>query len=200
MGEGKAGGSFRYATSVAIGFVALAILGCGSLTLLPRPSETSISHLRTLQDLAAAYARVQPGETRASQLSILGFDTSTANVEVLSYLGVMERFASDSRRFDRLDAALQNCLEARDRCTAFVFKPGEQRRGHGDGIFSSFGLSTANAAPREAEVTLLVQDGRVAYKAITGVPEAMLPARNQPIAVAVRPSLQAIPVSARQVY
>jgi hypothetical protein len=197
MGEGKAGGSFRYAISMAVGFVALAVLGCASLTLLPHPTETSASRLRTFQDLATAYARVKPGETRASSLSVLGFDTTTANVEVLSYLGVMERFAGDSRNFDRLDAALQNCLEARDRCTAFVFKPGERHRSHGDGILASFGLGPANAASRDAEVTLLVQDGRVAYKAIAGVPEAML-ARRQP--VAVRPSLQAIPASDRQVY
>ncbi|HEY0107294.1 MAG TPA: hypothetical protein VGB91_14530 [Rhizomicrobium sp.] len=165
--------------------------------MLPRQSESSANHLRTIQDLASAYTRVQPGATRASQLSLLGFDTTTANVEILSYLGVMERFASDSRRFDRLDGALQDCLEARDRCTAFVFKPGDQR-GRGDGMLATFGLGSANAAERHAEVTLLVQDGRVAYKAISGVPQAML-ARREAVASAVR-RVSAIPAAERVAY
>ncbi len=196
MGMGEAGGSLRYAVSVAIGLVTLALLGCGTLTLLPHPADNTASRLRTLQDLASAYARVLPGETRASQLSMLGFDTTTANVEVLSYLGVMERFAGDSRKFDRLDEALQNCLEARDRCTAFVFKPGDQQRGRGEGMLATFGLGSANAAGREAEVTLLVQDGRVAYKAISGVPQAML-THNRTFAALPRPTIQAIPAADR---
>ncbi|MEI9992635.1 MAG: hypothetical protein WDM86_21705 [Rhizomicrobium sp.] len=178
----------------------MALLGCGTLTLLPRPSSDSpsSSQLRSLQDLATAYIRVQPGETRASQLAALGFDTTTANVQVLSYLGVMERFAGDSRKFDRMDAALQECIEARDRCTALVFKPGDQRSG--SGMFASFGLGSANAATREAAVTLLVQDGRVAYKAISGVPQTMLAQREPAPAPIERPRTAAIPVSARTVY
>ncbi len=199
MDEGQGSGSLRYAASIAILVVTLALLGCGTLTLLPRPSsDTASTQLRSLQDLAAAYVRVQPGETRASQLAALGFDTTTANVQVLSYLGVMERFAGDSRKFDRMDAALQECIEARDRCTALVFKPGDQRSG--TGMLASFGLGAAHAAGREAVVTLLVQDGRVAYKTISGVPDTLLAQREPAPAPVGRPRTAAIPVSARAVY
>lgn len=199
MDEGQGSGSLRYAASIAILVVTLALLGCGTLTLLPRPSTDSAStQLRSLKDLAAAYVRVQPGETRASQLAALGFDTTGANVQVLSYLGVIERFAGDSQKFDRLDEPLQECIEARDRCTALVFKPGDQQ--HGAGVLASFGLGSANAAPREAVVTFLVQDGRVAYKSISGVPNTLL-AHREPAMAAIPPSrTAAIPVSVRTVY
>lgn len=199
MDEGQGSGSLRYAASIAILVVTLALLGCGTLTLLPRPySDTASTQLRSLKDLAAAYVRVQPGETRASQLAALGFDTTTANVQVLSYLGVMERFAGDSRAFDRLDQPLQDCIEARDRCTALVFKPGDRQ--HGGGMLASFGLGSANAASRDAVVTLLVQDGRVAYKTISGVPHTMLVRHEPAMAALTRPRTTAIPVSDRTVY
>lgn len=199
MDEGQGSGSLRYATSIAILVVTLALLGCGTLTLLPRPSsDTASTQFHSLKDLAAAYVRVQPGETRASQLAALGFDTTTANVQVLSYLGVIERFAGDSRKFDRLDEALQECIEARDRCTAMVFKPGDQMRG--SGMLASFGLGSANAATRDAVVTLLVQDGRVAYKTISGVPDTLLVQHEPAMAALPRPRTAAIPIAARVVY
>ena len=193
MGEGKAGGSFRHGASIAIAVVTLALLVCGTLTLLPRPYENRTESLKTPQELARAYTKVQAGETRASDLASLGFDRAAGNVQILSYLGVIERFAADSRSFDRLAPELQTCIEARDRCTAFVFRAGAKRT---SGMFASFGLGAANAASREAEVTLIVQDGRVAYKAISGVAATIVAQAAVP---AVR-RLSALPASDRTVY
>ncbi|SRR5258707_12623889 len=195
MGVGRAGGSFRHAVSVAIAVVTLALLACGTLTFLPHPYDNAPAGLKTPQDLARAYARIQPGTTRASELSSLGFDRTAANVQVLSYLGVLERFAADSRQFDRLNMALQGCIEARDRCTAFVFQTGD-RHGRGDGLLASLGLGPANAASPDAQVTLLVLDGRVAYKAIVGVARALLAHSETP---AVR-RVSAMPAADRVVY
>ena len=199
MGEGHDSGSLRYAAFIAAGVVGLALLVCGALTLLPSQSDTTAFRITTLKELADAYDRVRPGLTRASQLPGLGFDSAAGGAQVLSYLGIMERFAGDSRKFDRLDTALQDCLEARDRCTAMVFRPGEQ---HHDGMLSTFGFGAANAADRTAEVTLLVQDGRVAYKSISGVPQTLLahaaPVEHTIAPIAPRPI--ALPVSERSVY
>ena len=199
MGEAEGSGSLRYAASIGILVVTLAVLGFGTLALLPHQSDSADTQLHSIKDLAAAYIRVQPGETRASQLAALGFDTTTADVQVLSYLGVIERFAGDSRKFDSLEEPLQSCIEARDRCTALVFHPGD-RRGHGDGMLASIGLGSANAATRDAEVILLVQDGRVAYKSIRGVPQTLLAQRAPQIAPSSRRITSAMPVSQRSVY
>jgi hypothetical protein len=173
MSEGQHGGSFRYATSIAITVVALALVGFGVLSLLPQHVDPS-SPLKTLDDLASAYLRVHPGETRASQLGALGFDTTSSNVHVLSYLGLIERYTnSDSRKFDTLDTALQDCIESRDRCTGFVFQPADQapRR---NGVLASLGLGAASAADDGAEVMIIVRNGRVAYKAMVGMPASVM--------------------------
>ncbi|MEJ1970418.1 MAG: hypothetical protein WDN03_17590 [Rhizomicrobium sp.] len=172
MVEAQHGGVRRYATSVVVLVAALAVVGLGILTVLPRQSDTAAVGFRSLRDLASAYARVLPGQTRASQLGRLGFDSTTPNVEVLSYLGMIERFMPrDSAQFDRLDPRLQTCIEARDRCTALVFKPGSAFKVRAAGMFSMFGLGAAQAAASDPVVTLLVQDGRVAYKTISGIPQ-----------------------------
>ena len=198
MEEGQRSGSYRYATSVAILVVTLAVLGCGILTLLPRQPDSSANEFKSLKDLASAYARIQPGQTRASQLAGLGFDTTTPNVQVLSYLGVMERYMTgDSLKFDHLDGALQSCIEARDRCTAFVFKPGDQQLS--GGMLATFGFGAANAAARVAEVTLLVQNGRVAYKMMTGMPQ-MAAARHVAPPAPPRTATPVLPVAYRSLY
>jgi hypothetical protein len=200
MEQGQRSGSFRYATSIAIFVVMLALLGCGALTLLPRQSDNA-GEIKSLKDLASAYARVQPGLTRASQLAALGFDTATPNVEVLSYFGVMERFMPrDSTSFDRLNTAIKDCIiEARDRCTAIVMTAGDGNRSHGGGVLAAIGFGPAAAAAQVPEVTLLVQNGRVAYKMISGMPQA---AASRHIASSAPPPRAAavIPVAYRALY
>jgi hypothetical protein len=189
MVEHLRSGGARYA-SVAILVGTLAVVGFGILSLLPHQPDAASPGIRSLKELAAAYDRVKPGMTRASQLARLGFDTSTPNVEVLSYLGVMERFMSrDTVAFDRLDTAIQDCIEARDRCTALVFKPAEARV-RAAGMLSVFGVDSATAANQPAEVTLLVQDGRVAFKMIRGVPA--LAARTATAAHSITASVQPV--------
>ena len=73
----------------------------------------------------------------------------------------------DTVGFDHLDVAIQDCIEARDRCTALVFKPAETHVREA-GMLSMFAMDSAKAAGEAAEVTLLVQDGRVAYKTVRG--------------------------------
>jgi hypothetical protein len=187
MGEELRGGAGRYATSIIVLVVTLAVVGFGIASLLPRQSDTNDHGIRSLKELADAYARVKPGSTRASQLARLGFDTSNPNVEVLSYLGVIERFMPhDTVGFDHLDVAIQDCIEARDRCTALVFKPAETHVREA-GMLSMFAMDSAKAAGEAAEVTLLVQDGRVAYKTIRGVTTPAVYAATRTVTAAVRP-------------
>ncbi len=77
-----------------------------------------------------------------------------------------------------------------DRCTALVFRPGDRPRNASGGLLASFGFGAATAASRAAEVTLLLQNGRVAYKMITGVPpspKARQSAPMQPRSAALMP-------------
>ena len=124
----------------------IVMLGCG-VAIAAWPKADAVRSLSfSEQQLKSAYVRIRTGATPASALNGLGFDTSSARK--LSYLGVMEEFMpKDSFGFDSLDPAVQSCFEARDRCTAYVF-------------------SVAHTPG--ARIVLLIEDGRVAYKAMSG--------------------------------
>ena len=153
----------------------LSLVGCGGLGLLPHESKVSANqNFQTYDQVTAAFATIVPGETRVSDLSKLGFDTATTpNVEVLSYLGVIERFMPrNSLSFDHLAQPVQACIEAQERCSAFVFHP-DHIESHRFGSFVldllGFERSTLNTG-WAAEVVVLVQDGHVAYKLMSGRP------------------------------
>ena len=150
--------------AITVVTVIVLMLSCGVATASwwlrdqPGPSRTSMLQWKT------AYNRIRAGVTPASQLSDLGFNPATATK--LSYLGVVESFmAEDSFGFDALDPAVQSCIQAPDRCTAYIFSLPHQPR---------------------AKVIFLIEGGRVAYKSITGL--SKLGQADKP---AVRPSLHA---------
>ena len=95
---------------------------------------------------AHAYDRLQPGITPVMQLADLGFDLAQGTR--LSYLAMVEQFMpEDSSGFDALDPSVQDCLQTRERCTAYTFaltgKPGMR-------------------------VVIVINAGRVAYKRLVG--------------------------------
>lgn len=155
--------------------VFLTLVGCGAIgSLLPEQTETQNSGFTSYAAVKDAYGEIAPGQTLASDLSKLGFDAvRSPNVQVLSYLGVIERFMPrDSIRFDTLAPAVQNCIDARDRCTAYVFHPvhlHHVRTGNVVWDLLGFHRTTVNTG-WSAEVILLVEDGRVAYKVMSGEP------------------------------
>jgi hypothetical protein len=122
-----------------------------------------------LTALKAAYARIVPGETAAPELSRLGFDTGRSGVKRLSYLALMENFAPQSGAgFDNLDPAAQKCLSTPEGCSAYVF---HLARARGSETQAAFGFVNAAKAdtPGVVEVVFLIHDGRVVYKAMSGV-------------------------------
>jgi hypothetical protein len=166
--------SRRYAKVFASLAVTLSLVGCGGFGLLPHETSINNSNFGSYREVETAYNTIKPGQTSVSDLGSIGFDSATtSNVEVLSYLGVIERFMPrDSIRFDKLDPAVQGCIEARDRCSAFVFRPQRLEQERQGSIFLDllgFERNTVNHG-WSAEVTLLVENGRVAYKVMSGRP------------------------------
>ena len=174
MGSDSREGTRRTARVVASMLVTLVLVGCGGLGLLPRQVDVKNTTFKNYHSVEVAYQQVTPGATRASDLGQIGFDSSDSpNVEVLSYLGVIERFMPrDSIKFDALDPAVQSCIEARDRCTAYVFRPErlhQERTGNWFLDILGFERETVSYG-WSAEVMLLVQNGRVVYKVMDGKP------------------------------
>ncbi len=174
MGNGSWSG-YRRASAVASSAVlALALTGCGGEGLLPHKTDVKNSAFKTYQEVQAAYTQITPGQTRTTDLVQIGFDsTESPNVEVLSYLGVIERFIPrDSIRFDNLDPIVQQCIGARERCSGVVFHPErlhQERLGNWFLDVLGFQHTYVNYG-WSAEIIILMMDGKVAYKVMSGRP------------------------------
>jgi hypothetical protein len=174
MVEGAVRGSGRTAKLFVSAAFMLSLVGCGGLGLLPHETKMETSNFQTYEQVEAAYGNVVPGNTRMSDLPKLGFDTATTpNVEILSYLGVIERFMPrNTMSFDHLSPQVQACIESQDRCSAFVFHPAHiESRRMGSIFLDLFGFERETLDTGwSAEVVLLMQDGHVAYKLMSGRP------------------------------
>jgi hypothetical protein len=168
-------GSRRYAKLAVVLGVTLSLVGCGGLGLLPHRSDLADDQsFRTYNDVQTAYANIVPGQTREAELSRLGFDAAVQpNTEMISYLGVIERFMPrDSIKFDHLASPVRACIEAQERCSAYVFRPSRLEQQRTGSVFLDilgFERTTIDHG-WAAEVVLLMQDGRVAYKVMSGKP------------------------------
>jgi hypothetical protein len=152
----------------------LSLVSCGGYSLLPHETKMASTNFQTYSQVEAAYTTIIPGKTRMVDLPKLGFDTATTpNVEILSYLGVIERFMPrNSMSFDHLAPPVQACIEAQDRCSAYVFRPEHvDSRRTGNIFLDVLGFERMTLDTGwSAEVVLLMQDGRVAYKLMSGRP------------------------------
>jgi hypothetical protein len=168
-------GSRRYAKIVGVLAITLALVGCGGLSLLPHRTDLADDqNFQTYNEVEVAYKTIVPGETRENDLAKLGFNAAVQpNAEVISYLGVIERFMPrDSIHFDHLAQPVRACIEAQERCSAYVFRPSRLEQQRMGSIFldlMGFERTTLDHG-WAAEVVLLMQDGRVAYKVMSGKP------------------------------
>jgi hypothetical protein len=174
MGSAKRDGTRRYARIFVSLAVTLVLVGCGGLGLLPYQTDIQNTKFHSYKQVSLAYDRIMPGATRITDLNNIGFDASSSpNVEALSYLGIVERFMPrDSVKFDNLDPSVRSCIDARDHCTALVFRPErlhQERTGNWFLDVLGFERKSINYG-WSAEVVLLIQDGRVAYKVMSGRP------------------------------
>lgn len=174
MEYGIVGARSRGLKLFASAILMLSLVGCGGLGLLPHESKVSSNSFQTYEQVQAAYADITPGVTRLTELPKLGFDTAaTPNIEILSYLGVIERFMPrNTMSYDKLAPQVQSCIESQDRCSAFVFHPQHvEARRTGNFFLDLLGFErqTVNSG-WTAEVVLLMQDGRVSYKVMSGRP------------------------------
>ncbi len=139
----------------------IALLACGIAAQEWRFGAQAAAPSVSLAQLQSAYDHIRPGITPVSQLGRLGLDTKAAGK--LSYLGVVEALMpADSYGFDTLDPAVQSCLEAEGRCTAYIFATARSQTG----------------ARMTGSMVLLIQNGRVAYKAMRGYERNGAPARS----------------------
>lgn len=157
---------------LAIGVVALA--GCSSSKLLPHESQVNSTTFQTYDQVETAYAAVIPGATRSPDLAKLGFDAATApNVETLTYAGLADRFMVQGSSSDaHVPAQVEACIAAQDHCAGVIFHPRHFESHHvGNALLDLTGFKKQVVdSGWSAEVMLVLQDGIVIYKIMSGRP------------------------------
>ncbi len=158
---------------VAASAIALALGGCGGM-LLPGQSEIGSSAFQSYKAVENAFDRIALRRTSLRDLSALGFDADrTPNVQVLSYLDIVEHFMpNSSMAFDKLDPAVQDCIIARTACQGYMFSVAHHDFSRtGNLALDVFGfVHTTTEAGWTAQVLVLVQNDRVTHKLLSGEP------------------------------
>jgi len=155
----------------------IALTGCGGI-LLPSQSEIGETSFESYSAVRQAFDRIALRQSSVSDLSTLGFDAQhTPNVAVLSYLDIVERFMpNSSMAFDKLDPAVQDCIMARSTCEGFVFKVEHHEFQRSGSLFLDlFGFEHLTTETGwTAQVLVLVQDGHVTHKLLSGEPNVRI--------------------------
>ncbi|MEI9989903.1 MAG: hypothetical protein WDM86_07675 [Rhizomicrobium sp.] len=155
----------------------VALAGCGGM-LLPSQSEVGETTFNSYGAVRRAFDDIALHQSSVSDLSHLGFDAQhTPNVAVLSYLEIVERFMpNSSMAFDKLDPAVQDCIMARTSCEGFVFKVEHHEFQRSGSLFLDlFGFEHLTTETGwTAQVFVLVQDGRVTHKILSGEPNVRI--------------------------
>ena len=155
----------------------VALSGCGGI-LLPSQSEIGETTFETYGAVHEAFDKISLRQSSVSDLSRLGFDAEhTPNVAVLSYLEIVERFMpNSSMAFDKLDPAVQECIMARTSCEGYVFNVQHHEFQRSGSLFLDlFGFEHLTTETGwTAQVLVLVQDGHVTHKLLSGSPNVRI--------------------------
>ncbi|MEI9887054.1 MAG: hypothetical protein WDN08_11245 [Rhizomicrobium sp.] len=162
-----------------IGACGLTLLlgGCGGF-LLPSQSESGSSRFNSFTAVHVAFDKISLRQTSINDMCDLGFDAdNTPNVSMLSYLDIVERFMpNSSMAFDKLDPAVQDCIMARTACQGYMFKVEHHDFQRTGSLFLDlFGfVHTTRETGWTANVLVLVQNGHVTHKLLSGEPNVQI--------------------------
>lgn len=139
------------------------------------PTETTRAKYpwETFSDVTKAYESVEIGKTGIDELKVKGFDPeSTANMMILSYLDVVNRFSPILEKADLPDG-VQACIKAKEHCVAYVATPANiKRKRIGNVAMDLFGFKQETKVTGwRFEAVFVMVNGVVSYKLWNGTPE-----------------------------
>jgi hypothetical protein len=153
--------------------VTIALLTSGCTSLLPTSHSTSKSPWKSFQEAQAAFDQITLSKTRTGDLKALGFDPSSPNVKVLTYLDVIQRFMpTPAITKEDLEKNVRECLEAKDGCHALELEVDEVK-GHrtGNVFLDVLGFRrTTHQTGWRFKALFLLREEVVVYKLSSGEP------------------------------
>ncbi len=151
----------------------LLLTGCG-VRLLPTTEDTVRSPWDSFEEAKAAFDQVVIHETNLKGLQQVGFDPfTTANMEILTYLDIMERFLPNQAiTKEDLDEGIRQCIEAQSKCLAYEMKVQvENTERKGNVFLDLFGFKRKTYRKGWQFNSLFVfNEGCVVYKLWGGIP------------------------------
>ena len=154
------------------GVLLFAAAGCGGV--LPHESSVDTGKFETYDQVMASYNGIDLGKTRRHDLGRLGFDTQTTpNIQVLSYTDIVNHFLpSETMRLEQAPANARRCLETPERCSGYVYELAHSQKQRNGGVVSDLlGIERDTVSNGwSVKIVLLLQDGVVVYKEISGRP------------------------------
>ncbi len=105
--------------------ILLLLLSSCSSSPLPKGEDTIRSPWTSFEQVKTAYDQIILHKTDTTDLQQLGFDPySTPNVNILSYLDIIERFSPNNLvQPEDLPPSVRQCLAAREQCIAYEVTP-----------------------------------------------------------------------------
>lgn len=152
----------------------LMLLAPGCSFLLPTSQSTGRSRWHSFREAEAAFDRIVPGVTRAGELASLGFDpTTNANIRILTYLEVLQRFMPNpSITKDDLAPPVRAFIDSREQGQAWEIEINDTKaKRYGNAFLDVTGfVKKTHETGWQFKGLVLVHDGRVIYKLSSGQP------------------------------
>jgi len=148
------------------------LTACSSV--LPKTEDETKSPWNSFAEAMTAYESIRLNETTVKDLSKLGFNPyTTPNVEILSYLDVIQRFMPNSSiGQEQLPLSVRRCVAKQARCMAYEAHPGTVKRKRVGSMFLDllkFKRKTIETGWR-FNALIVLDEGIVVYKVWSGVP------------------------------
>lgn len=159
--------------AVRLVLVLVATLASGCATLLPKSTSETEAPWKTFTEIKHTFDNIEPGRTTLQELQQLGYDPYVnANVTVLNYNDVLNRFAANALRDEYLEPGIRECLTAQPKCSGYSIEHRHMRHDRSGNFFLDF-----IDYKRRTEITgwrfgavIVVVDDRVVFKSWNGVP------------------------------
>lgn len=151
------------------------LVGCKGSEILPSKQTDVQSPWQTFDEAKQAYDLVIPNYTTQEELQEIGFDPyQTANVRILTYLEIIQRFLPNPAiQIEQLDEGIQRCIKAREKCYAYFASPSreyERRVGNVALDLLNFEKQTRVTGWKFTALMVIIED-RVVYKIWGGTPK-----------------------------
>lgn len=167
-------GSGKMTRHWAMGMLLICVLFVGCSSWLPSAKRDTITTWNSYDEARITFNTIVPYKTTVADLNQIGYDPfGTPNITLLTYIELLHRFLPNNSitKLD-LDEGVQDCLAAKDACTAYelALKKSHEER-FGNVLMDLFGFRRkTKVSGWEFNAFIILKGDLVVYKLSGGKP------------------------------